>query len=357
MYRILTLKDEAEWNNYLGKLPAEKRDIYFTPEYYRLYENLGDGEAHCFVFDDGNDVALYPFLKNEINKLGYDLNDKYYDIQGAYGYNGITSGNTDQSYKHAFFEALNEYCRANKIVAEFTRFHPLMGNQEFNDNYFTVVYDRQSVCFDLSQDPVHMFESFQHSTKRQINRATKRFCIEAVFSEDGEMFFDDVFGVYKGTMDRVGAVQELYFNPSFFREMLSVPGTVLFRALLDGKLIAFIIGFSGDKYFHGHLSGSLREYIHMSPNSLLYWVLINYARDHGFKYLHIGGGDTPDPENSLLKFKMNFSKDTRPFFIGKKIHFPDIYEEVVKQWCNSEGKDFVASQERLLLKYRNKRRE
>ena len=63
-FRLLNLSDADLWKSYLYQLPKKQRDIYFTPEYYGLYENLGDGEAMCFVFIDENHFALYPFLLN-----------------------------------------------------------------------------------------------------------------------------------------------------------------------------------------------------------------------------------------------------------------------------------------------------
>ena len=61
-YRILTLNEKKEWSISLEKLPVDQQDIYYTPEYYELYEKNGDGQAMCFVFEKDNDIALYPFL-------------------------------------------------------------------------------------------------------------------------------------------------------------------------------------------------------------------------------------------------------------------------------------------------------
>ena len=61
-----------------------------------LYENNGDGKAQCFVFEENDEIALYPFLINSVNELGYDLDNEYFDIQGAYGYNGAVSSSYDE---------------------------------------------------------------------------------------------------------------------------------------------------------------------------------------------------------------------------------------------------------------------
>ena len=54
----LTLQDRVEWNQILSKLSKYKKDVYFTPEYYSLYQEYGDGKACCFVFEKEGEIAL-----------------------------------------------------------------------------------------------------------------------------------------------------------------------------------------------------------------------------------------------------------------------------------------------------------
>ena len=103
-FKILTLKEKVEWLNYYNRLPISMQDVYYAPEYYEIYENHFDGEAKCFIYDDGKNLALYPFLINKINDLGYDLDDDYFDIRGAYGYNGVVYSSDDQNFRKKFYE-------------------------------------------------------------------------------------------------------------------------------------------------------------------------------------------------------------------------------------------------------------
>ncbi len=130
-YKILDLSQKKEWKKYLELLLISQQDIYFTPEYYELYEKNGDGKVQCFIFKDNGDIALYPFLINSVNELGYKLDNEFCDIQGAYGYNGIISSSYDMEFRRKFFDAFNEYWKGNNIIAEFMRFHPLLNNYKF----------------------------------------------------------------------------------------------------------------------------------------------------------------------------------------------------------------------------------
>ena len=57
----LDLKNKELWNQYWSRLSENRRDIYFSPDYYEIYEKKGDGIAKCFVFEKGDDFLLYPF--------------------------------------------------------------------------------------------------------------------------------------------------------------------------------------------------------------------------------------------------------------------------------------------------------
>jgi len=43
--------------------------------------------SQCVFYEKNDDIALYPFLKNSVNNLGYELDKEYFDFQGAYTYN------------------------------------------------------------------------------------------------------------------------------------------------------------------------------------------------------------------------------------------------------------------------------
>jgi len=68
-YRILDLGQTEEWRNLLAELPIDQQDIYYTPDYYSLYQNNGDGKAQCFVYIRDGYYAMYPFLLNSVNNL------------------------------------------------------------------------------------------------------------------------------------------------------------------------------------------------------------------------------------------------------------------------------------------------
>lgn len=350
-FNILNLTDSEKWNEYLQRLPIELQDIYYTPEYYRLYEELGDGRATCFVFYDGEDIALYPFLLNSVNTLGYNLDNQYYDIQGAYGYNGIVSSSYKKNFISSFYSSFKDYILKNNIIAEFTRYHPIIQNDLFAVN-MNVVEDRKTVFLDITKEYDYIWSHFYSGINRNmIRKALKNHISISISNNINEYFL--FYDIYKRTMQNIGADEYFYFSRNYFENFKTLLSNnhKLIVAKIDDKLIcAMILMFHG-KYAHYHLSGRLKEFSNTGVNNLILDEAIKIAQKEGCSVFHFGGGTTNLQNDSLLKFKSNFSNDKRTFHIGKKIHNKNIYNEVVNQW-EIKFPEKVEQYKNLILKYR-----
>jgi len=349
-YKILTLNDSKEWSDLLAKLPEDQQDIYYTPEYYSLYENYGDGKAMCFVFEKDGGIALYPFLINSVNALGYNLDKEYYDIQGAYGYNGVVSSSYEPSFIKEFYSEFNSFCADNNIIAEFTRFNPLMNNYIFSKNNYIILFDRKTVYVDLSYNIDDIKSDFSSSTKRAIKKAQKNNLYLKVF-ENNSSLREIFITLYKETMNRVGSDSYLYFNKKYFDRLFAINNVVQFLVEFESKPIASSICFYSKNYFHYHLGASNKEHLNNRPNDLLFEEMIKFGKYKNCKYLHFGGGTSSEEGDSLLKFKKGFSKSYLDFYIGKRMLNQNIYDEVVKQW-ELKYPDKTEKYKNFLLKYR-----
>lgn len=353
-FDVFSFRDSKKWNELLSKLPPDQQDIYFTPEYYHLYEKLGDGTAKCFAYSKDNDIALYPFLLNSINALGFSLEGEYYDIQGAYGYNGIISSNYKLDFRISFFKAFNNYCHDNNIMAEFTRFHPILKNVEFSNNFMNIYKDRNTVFVDLAKTYDSIWKNdYSPKNRNKIRKAQKKqFTIEFQKNpslENIKTFID----IYQNTMKAINASKYYLFNEEYFNDIFKFleQHALLLKVInneneLECAAIVFVYGV----FAHYHLSGRKRQ----SDNSVNNFILdeaLKYAQTNGIKKIHLGGGNTSDPHDPLLQFKLNFSKNEGIFFIGKKIHHENSYAEVTKQW-EAKYPEKVSSHKKIILKYR-----
>lgn len=344
MVRILTLNGKGAWSDYCSKLPNENCDVYFTPEYYSLYQNYGDGEARCFVFERGGEVVLYPFLINPIITLGYKLDKEYYDIQGAYGYNGIISSTEDAEFIAAFWEAFDAYCQEQDIVAEFTRFHPLLNNQRLVSPKMKAFFSRNTVALDLTDDDIWMHQI--SSKNRNMIRKAEKEGVTIVESDDYETFRR----LYDGTMTDLHAEDFYFFPKSYYDEYKQTfkGESMLCLAMYERKAIAGSMFMFSDDYAHYHLSARDREYSRYAANNLILWYAIQKAKERGCKWFHFGGGTTGNDDDSLLKFKKEFSKTLCEFWIGKRVHNQAVYDQIVEQWKTNHPESYEQNRVKLL---------
>ena len=291
---------------------------------------MGGGKATCFVFEDGEDLVLYPFLMNPISPLGYDLPYECYDIQGAYGYNGILTSSDDPAFITAFHEAFDAFCLDRRIVAEFTRFHPVLNNQLLASPKMRMYFSRNTVKLDLSQTLEDIWQhSFSPKNRNVIKKAEKEG-VTIVESDD----YREFSRLYDRTMQDVGAEDFYFFPPAYysdFQEMLKKNLTLCFAMYQDTPIAGSMFMFFGD-YAHYHLSGRDRNYHKLAANNAVLWYAIKKAKEMGCKWFHFGGGTTGEPSDPLLHFKRNFSKESGEFWYGKRVHDPVVYDRIVDQW-------------------------
>lgn len=333
----------------IERLPSSGQDVYFTPEYYSLYQNYGDGEARCFVFEKAGEFALYPFLINPIKPLGYKVDKEYYDIQGAYGYNGIISSTYDAAFIAAFWEEFDAYCRENDIIAEFTRFHPLLNNQCLASPKMKTFFSRHTVSLDLTLSEEDIWKTQISSKNRNMIRKAEKEGVTIIESDDYETFKR----LYDSTMTNLHAEAFYFFNQSYYDEFKQTftDNSMLFLALYDREPIAGAMFMFSDDYAHYHLSGRDRDYSRYAANNLLLWYAIKKAKERGCKWFHFGGGTTGDEGDSLLKFKKEFSRTEAEFWIGKKVHNQIVYNQIVEQW-KERYPDSYEAHKVMLLGYR-----
>lgn len=340
MYKLLN-SECLEWNSYIERLPYNKRDIYFTREYLKLYETNGDGSARLFIYEEENALAIYPFLINKIE--GYKLQDEYYDIQTAYGYGGPVSSCEDNGFLSRFEGEFLKYCSENNIVAEFIRFNPCISNENIFEKDIFVIKNRTTVALDLDKSSEDIWKNDIKSKNRNMIRKAEKSGLSVEVNNEYCTFKD----IYESTMGKVGADGYYYFKPEYYISMEQDNNYVMLNVKLQDETIASAIFMSYNNYFHYHLAGSKREYLKFAPNNLLLWEAIKYANEKGLKMLHLGGGLTDSTEDNLFKFKSSFSKMYLNFYIGKRVHNKEIYNFLINEWEEKNNKK--AS---ILLQYR-----
>jgi len=254
----------------------------------------------------------------------------------------------------SFYKEFNQYCIENNIIAEFTRFHPILMNHEFSKNHIQIFYDRETVVLDLTEDYEKIWlNEYSSKNRNMIRKARKEGYTSEVIEYPSKSQINTFIDIYIHSMKMAEANEYYFFSNDFFYKTFSLlkDHAKLINVLDNNqRVVCSSIFFHYGDYFHYHLSGRSKG-ANNAVNNLLLDDAIKLAQKKGAKKFHFGGGRTSNPNDSLLKFKGSFSKARLPFYIGKKIHNQHIYDEVVRQWENNEP-DKKLKYMNYFLKYR-----
>lgn len=320
----------------INKMP----DIYFLPQYGELYEEIEKGKVETFKYESDLGLITNMFIKRRIPiDIGEEI---YYDITTPYGYGGpvileCIDGGSRQELVKGYNEAFGIYCRENNIVSEFIRFHPLVKNYEDFKDVYDIQYMRKTLGTNLKDFDDPFQSEFSKSGRKNIRRSLRKGVTFKV-EEDVENI-DEFINIYNTTMDRKDADEYYYFGEKYFNDIIqNFKGNILLvKALYNEEIIASGLYFIFDKIIHIHLSGTLDEYLELSPAYILRYAVTLWGKENGYELIHHGGGISNSAEDSLLRFKKRFAKNTEfDFYIGEKIWNKKIYEELTDKVVQKE---------------------
>ncbi len=321
------------------------KDIYYLKPYVALY--LKEGESIFeFEYKKGDYVFYNIAIKRLINQISEKkINDKYYDLETAYGYGGVFCNTNNQDF---ISEALNQYeqeCLNQNIIAEFVRFHPFNDFHKENYSYFDfIVNDRPTVYVDTTTNKDQRWSSYTSKLRTILRKCERELRVEK--SENIKLFLD----LYYKTMDRNNATNYYYFDNHYFEDLLKLKGVELYNVYKDDVVVSSSFFMFNSEFGHYHLSANNYEYRKYNANYFILDNIFDIAHKKGVKYFHLGGGRTNEEKDSLLVFKRKFSSLYKEFYIAGKVFDQDKYREYIKIWEELNPNNNI----KYFLKYRMK---
>jgi len=334
--RVLGAQQSQEWRAALEKFP--ETDTYFLPEYHVAYEANGDGTAKAFIVEDQGDLLFYPFMMRHIENIaGEVVTEPWYDIETVYGYSGPLSSTTDAGFLGRAWQEFSRWCHDERIVAEFIRFNPLMKNHEYMDETCQVELDRETVAIRLDCTEEELWSNYRKGHRSKVRKAISGGLVcEEVALTDGISQFREL---YDATMDRSEAGQYYHFSDAYFDHLCTgLSDSLKLFTVRDGDhLVAATMFLATGDRIHAHLGGSEPGYQQLRPNNLLIHTMATWGRERGYRWLHLGGGRTADPDDTVYRFKASISRLRVPFNTGKRIHNQHAYQSLCSQWTRQMG--------------------
>lgn len=324
---VFTLEQAEQWDRAVRSFAGH--DVYYLSGYVKAFALHGDGEPLLFYYEDGALRGVNAVMRRDIardSRFADTLREgELFDFATPYGYGGWLLEGGGAAPLWAAYE---DWCAKHRVVSEFVRFHPVLGNHAFASGAYEVVPLGETVAMDLSS-PETIWEGLTSKNRNSIRKAQKNGV--RVYSGRSSGLYEAFRGVYNATMDKDHAGAYYFFPPAFYESLLhDLPhnAQVFYAKAADGAIASAAVMLAANGRMSYHLSGSAREYLHLAPGNLLLYEAALWGCANGCKTLHLGGG-VGSGEDSLLKFKKSFYRgEPCRFHIGRKIFLPDRYDEL-----------------------------
>lgn len=333
--RVYELND-PKWDEIVKSF--KDHDIYYLNGYLNSLEINGDGEPLLFYYDDQKTRGINVVLKRDISDLKCfsDIEKgTLYDFTTPYGYGGwiIEGDDSDE-----LFEEYETWCKENHIVSEFVRFHPLIENQKYSLGNYNVIPLGQVIAMDCTDEET----LWMNMSSRNRNKIKKAINTGVSVSYGGIEKLEEFIQIYEETMDRDNAEDYYYFKKEYYDCLFNdlKDNLLVFSAELEGRTLSTCIVFMENGRLSYHLAGSTRISGNIYETNLLIYEVAKWGNRNGYRSFLLGGG-VGSQEDYLYQFKRGFDdKHSFQFYIGKKIHLQNEYEELVSKRENIENMNF-----------------
>jgi hypothetical protein len=332
---IVPASDRDQWLAWMRRAGAD--DVYYLPEYHRLYDFQGV-ECLAYAVSAGGECLFHPFLLRPVARVGAlaappGLND----IETVYGYSGPVATTTAPDFLAEAWQGFEAWCAERNVVCEFIRFSPLLRSERFASAQTEVSLDRETVEIRLAGGEEALWQGYESTQRNRVRKALRRglACREASL-DDGLATFRDL---YEGTMQRAGATGFYFFPDAYYRDLQRTMAdcTKLFVVTNGDVPIAAGLFFTSGRTLHYHLGASREDALPLAPNNLLFHQVSLWGQQHGFARLHLGGGRSKAADDALLRFKKRFSPHVLAFHIGRRIQHPERYAMLGDLWQEQAG--------------------
>jgi serine/alanine adding enzyme len=159
----------------------------------------------------------------------------------------------------------------------------------------------------LPASPEALWQSFSPKLRSQIRRPQKEgFSVR--IGQEAEL--DAFYQVFSTNMKDLGTP---VYSKQFFREILrAFTGSTTICVVYNGTepvAAAFLVGFK--ETLEIPWASSLRDYNRLAPNMLLYWSVLSFAIEHGYRFFDFGRST---PGEGTYQFKAQWGATPTPLY-------------------------------------------
>jgi len=314
-------------------------DIYFIKDFIELHTKTNQDIKYFFYTDD-KDYFIMPIIVHLIKIT----KKKLFYFETVYGYSGPLSTSINKKFLNKVWNNFNFECKNQNIISGLIRFNPFLKNHKFalNQNFIDIVKEKKILISKIDHKYDYYYSRFNQNVKLNLAKSNKlNFNINnnSTSLERIKKFHK----IYKNLMLSKSADKQYMFDENYFINLFKkCSENVGFLDLdLNGSLVGGLIYLKYDKLIHIHLSAISKEYRNYGLSYLLRSYLFNQFESSDIT-INFGGGLTSEEDDSLYKFKSNFTQSTLDYFIGKVIIDKDnhnlLKEIIIQRYQNIKSK-------------------
>lgn len=327
--QVLRAGNQGECNEWVRVWELSgAQDPFSHPIYVREFEDSAS-EAVCISWRDG-DIILPLILRKLRAESWMSDASELVDAETPYGYGGpIAKPGIEASDHPAFLYDLRAWAASAHVVS-------LVGRLRVVDNKFELPSQtiRQNIVRTTEMPLDELWYDYKQKVRKNVKRAQKDE-VEILIDENGE-YLDEFKAVYESTLDRRSAVDRYRFDDDFYSNLTTqLPGTVLFHARLNGKIVSTEIVLSSDRWAYSFLGGTLPEAFPSRANDFLKHKIVTWCHETGKKGFVLGGGYAA--EDGIFLYKKAFAPDgVVPFRLWTENFNIESYQNLIEMRSDYE---------------------
>jgi hypothetical protein len=244
----------------------------------------------------------------------------YYDAMGCYPLFTCR----DWSHLYTDLENLGNELVSLSLVADPFGEYDLAYLQRCFD---VVVPFKEHFIIDLRQ-PLNLTASKHH--RKCASRSLQKVRVERCL--DPRQFIDEWVDLYSTLAKRHELKGIHAFSREAFAKQLSIPGSVVFRAVHEDATVGADWYFLQEEVGYGHLAAFSNKGYRLGASYALQWYAIQSFIDENVRWLNIGGGAgiKLGDEDGLSVWKRGWASGTRTAYFCGRIFNHERYREIAK---------------------------
>ena len=321
--RQLENGEEKAWDDYVYRC-AESSHCHLSGWRRVVERSYGHRSYYLWAHDNGSVKGILPLIAMRNFFFRRSLVSMPFLDDG-----GICADN-DQIRSHLFYEALRLYEGQKANFLDLRHRHA--------DNLASPRGGKKvMMILDLLDDPDEMWKRFDAKLRNQVRKASKSGLTAGWSSKEG---LSDFYKIFAANMRDLGSpVHSHDFFGAILDEFSDSAKIMLVRK--DG----LVIGAAVCLFFKGSMivpwASSLREYFSLCPNNLLYWEMVRWGCENGYRRFDFGRSS---PDSGTYRFKKQWGAQEEPLHwqcVSRKIgrvampHADDArYRLIVRLWSH-----------------------